>query len=71
MTPREKLLLRLSSAQFAHWELHLYLDTHPNDMQALAMAKQYANMVSSLVEEYECQIRPALAEMRIWRRMAA
>ena len=58
MTPREKLLLRLSSAQFAHWELHLYLDTHPNDMQALAMAKQYANMVSSLVEEYECKYGP-------------
>ena len=42
MTPREKLLLRLSSAQFAHWELHLYLDTIQTNMQALAMAKQYA-----------------------------
>lgn len=39
MTPREKLLLRLSSAQFARWELHMYLDTHPNDMQAIAMEK--------------------------------
>lgn len=58
MTQREKLLLRLSSAQFARWELHMYLDTHPNDMQAIAMEKKYADMASALVEEYESKYGP-------------
>ena len=35
MTKRETMLRRLSAAQFTQWELHLYLDTHPSDLQAL------------------------------------
>ncbi len=58
MTPKEKLLLRLSSAQFARWELHLYLDTHPNDMQAVAMEKKYAEMVAALTQEFESKYGP-------------
>ena len=55
---REVMLQQVNQAGFAAVEANLYLDTHPNDMQALAMAKQYANMVSSLVEEYECKYGP-------------
>ena len=29
---RKQALLRLSQVQFAAWELHVYLDTHPDDM---------------------------------------
>lgn len=40
MTKRETMLRRLSAAQFTQWELHLYLDTHPSDLQALALFKK-------------------------------
>lgn len=58
MNQREKLLLRLSSAQFANWELHMYLDTHPNDMHALAMQKKYADLAAALMQEYEKKYGP-------------
>ena len=40
MTKRETMLRRLSAAQFTQWELHLYLDTHPSDLQALALFRK-------------------------------
>lgn len=39
MTKRETMLRRLSAAQFTQWELHLYLDTHPSDLQRLHCLK--------------------------------
>ena len=48
MTKRETMLRRLSAAQFTQWELHLYLDTHPSDLQALARYR-------ALRSEYESQ----------------
>lgn len=53
MNNREKLLRNLSSVQFALWELHLYLNTHPNDMSALAMHEKYELKFAKLKEEYE------------------
>ncbi len=53
MNNREKLLRSLSSAQFALWELHLYLNTHPNDLSALAMHEKYELKCRKLKEEYE------------------
>lgn len=53
MSNREKLLRNLSSAQFAVWELHLYLDTHPSDMQAASMLAQYEKKCTALMAEYE------------------
>ena len=41
MSKRETLLRKLSTAQFALWELHLYLNTHPTDLEALAMHERY------------------------------
>ena len=41
MNKREKLLRSISAAQFALWELHLYLNTHPADMEALSLHEQY------------------------------
>ena len=32
MTKREAALKKLSALQFALWEMHLYLDTHPWDV---------------------------------------
>ncbi len=53
MSSRDKLLRTLSSVQFALWELHLYLNTHPNDLSALAMHEKYALKFRQLKKEYE------------------
>ena len=53
MSERKKLLMRLSATQFAAWELHLYLDTHPCDTKALEMHKKYSERAKELTEEYE------------------
>ena len=41
MNKREKLMRSLSAVQFALWELHLYLNTHPTDLEAIALHEQY------------------------------
>ena len=53
MNNREKLLRTLSSVQFALWELHLYLNTHPNDLSALAMHEKYSHKFAQLRDEFE------------------
>lgn len=58
MSNREKLLKRLSAAQFALWELHIYLNTHPNDTQALAMHNKYDELATVLRKEYEKNYGP-------------
>lgn len=55
MTKRETMLRRLSAAQFTQWELHLYLDTHPSDLQALALFRKCDARYRALRSEYEAQ----------------
>ena len=52
MNDREKLLKRLSAAQFAAWEVHLYLDTHTEDTAAIAAFNQYKKRAMELSEEF-------------------
>lgn len=47
------LLYRFSAAQFVLWDLHLYLDTHPADLQTLALYKKYQTKYQMLKNEYE------------------
>lgn len=49
------ILQRLDAVQFAMWELHLYMDTHPDDLAALSLYKKYEEMNEKLVCEYEEQ----------------
>lgn len=58
MNERERLLRRLSAAQFAAWELHMFLDTHPNDAQANSKFEQYKLKASDLKKEYESKFGP-------------
>ena len=58
MSKREKLLRQLSSVQFALWELHLYLDTHPGDLEAISMHERYEVRFASLKKEYEEKYGP-------------
>ena len=47
------LSIKLSAAEFAMWELHLYLDTHPTDLQTLALYNKYQSKCELLRSEYE------------------
>lgn len=50
---RASMLKKLSAAQFTLWELHLYLDTHPNDIQALALFKKCHARYVVILNEFE------------------
>jgi len=41
------------AVKFALWDLHLYLDTHPGDLGALALCKKYDAKYQLLKQEYE------------------
>lgn len=53
MSDRKKLLQKLSAVQFAAWELHMYLDTHPCDTTANEMFRKYTEEAKMLKTEYE------------------
>jgi len=63
MSKRENLLRSLSSARFALWELHLYLDTHPLDMSAAAKHAEYKKKAEALQMEYEQEFGPLSPSM--------
>ena len=58
---RCQLLRRISEAQFAAWELHLYLDTHPSDVRAAALMKDYNKKYEAIVQAYERKYGPLTA----------
>lgn len=58
MSKRELLLRKLSTVQFALWELHLYLNTHPTDLEALALHEKYEVRCAALKQEYEEKYGP-------------
>ena len=58
MNDRKKLLMRLSATQFAAWELHMYLDTHPCDRAANEMFRKYVKETEMLKAEYEKNYGP-------------
>lgn len=54
----DNLLYRFSAANFAMWELHLYLDTHPCDEKAKELCCKYAQKAEKLKSEYESMYGP-------------
>ena len=69
MNRKERLLRSLSAAQFALWELHIYLDTHPSDMEAAALHAKYEKKTDQLRQEYESAfgpLTPAAGEGVCW-----
>lgn len=61
MSDEQKLLNRISGMQFAAWELHIYLDTHPNDTAALKSYKEYDEKAKELIKEYENKFGPLMS----------
>lgn len=61
MNERNKLLSKLSASQFALWELHLYLDTHPCDRTAVSLCEKYAEETAKFKKAFEEQYGPLTA----------
>ena len=58
MTEREVLLRRVQICDFALNDAALYLDTHPEDADALAFYKKYLDMRTGLVSDFESRFGP-------------
>lgn len=58
LNEKTKLMNCLSAEQFAAWELHLYLDTHPCDKTALRMHEKHIARAKELREELEKKFGP-------------
>ncbi|MEE1139162.1 MAG: spore coat protein CotJB [Acutalibacteraceae bacterium] len=55
MNQREAMLKKLSACQFTLWEMHLYLDTHPWDLQMVEAHGRATARYKTLRTEYEEQ----------------
>ncbi len=58
MTERERMLRRLSSLDFAAAELHIYLDTHPDDNRTADILSEYRSQRDAVRREYEEKYGP-------------
>ena len=44
---------KIEAMKFASWELHLFLDSHPSNMEAYRKLKEYEDNIKKLMMEYE------------------
>lgn len=56
----DRMLNELQEIDFVLLELHLYLDTHPDDKQALIQYNQCAQRRRQLAEQFEQKYGPLL-----------
>ena len=61
MSERERSLKSLSEVQFMLWELHLYLDTHPCDTNAMMRNRKYAAEYRAQLAAFEEKFGPLSA----------
>jgi len=61
MNDREKLLDKLAAVDFSLIDLMLYLDTHPDDAEALRLKRQYARTADELRCRYRDKYGPLTA----------
>ena len=66
MDKRAMCLRRIASVDFALYELTLYLDTHPEDQNALRMREIYQNKRRELIAEYEAAFGPYVVTTDGW-----
>ena len=55
------MIRELSALAFALYDLQLFLDTHPNDVNAITLYNQYRQKYLALVAEYERRYGPLTA----------
>jgi len=53
MDEKSALAQQISAIDFAIWELHIFLDTHPLNREALQRYEALRNERAGLAEEYE------------------
>lgn len=58
MDERKRLLMKLSACQFAQYELMLFLDTHPDCVEAMQALNMHRANAIRLKDEYECKYGP-------------
>ena len=58
MSEQEMMLRKLSSYEFACWEMRCYLDTHPSDKEAFKMHEEYLKKYKLKKAEYEAKYGP-------------
>lgn len=58
MNEEQALRRRISAIQFACWELHLFLDTHPNNCDAARKLEEYRKQLKQLTEEFQEKFGP-------------
>jgi spore coat protein JB len=59
-TTQNSLLRRLQALEFTALELNLYLDTHPDDMNALRDFNAISAELAEVKKEYEARYGPLL-----------
>ncbi len=62
MNEREKLLKRVQMFDFILTELNLFLDTHPDNAEALDYFEQYQYLKNQAVTQFENKYGPLRAE---------
>ncbi|MBR1779276.1 MAG: spore coat protein CotJB [Clostridia bacterium] len=62
MNNRANLLEKISKLDFATIELHLYLDTHPDDSAAQSKLNEYKAQLQNLTNEYVSKYGPISAK---------
>ena len=58
MSEREKMLMAVQQYHFAMEDAGLYLDSHPEDMKALAYFNKIKELQMQAVAEYEAKFGP-------------
>lgn len=61
MSERAALLKKLNAYAFAAYDWNLYLDTHPEDKDAIAMFHKMTDKANALKMEYESKYGPLTA----------
>ncbi len=62
MNERLALLKKYNAYAFAAYDWNLYLDTHPNDKNAIAMYRKMVDKASALRDEYQAKYGPLTAD---------
>ncbi len=58
MSEQERWMRQISAHSFSAWELHVFLDTHPNNCEAAKKLKETQEKLRELTAKYEEKYGP-------------
>ncbi len=61
-TEKKEMLMQIRELKFSVNDLALYLDTHPNDRNALNLHNQYSQDLRNLTNQYQKKFGPLTIE---------